>query len=172
MNDWKDYIEQKFVPQEEYEFNYEERKYKEFIISSIKITHRKTKTWFYFQNAYGTWNILDRAKFGNPKTKGCYKQFENPVDFDKMGIKYLDEHLRPAFDGWSSKDYYILNFYYKSVNYPNKDFKGRGFPSFNRDFIGCLAFILFPIFFIINKLIRFKIIGEIKEKVIEPIKSS
>jgi hypothetical protein len=42
MNNWKDYIDQKFIPKEEFEF--ENKIWKKGIY--VLITHKRTGTWF------------------------------------------------------------------------------------------------------------------------------
>lgn len=169
MKDWKDYIDQKFVPKEDYDFEQEDynREYagKELVESIIKVTHKKTKTYFEFLNAYGDWETLYVVRFGNPKTKCCPDSsiFEEGPDDELVSI--MNEFLKPALAGWTAEEYYLYDEYSRSRYWgggrlawvwPNKG--------------GCL-FKLFNLTRIMDLLFYLKIIGDVKRVVIEPIKS-
>jgi hypothetical protein len=176
MNDWKDYIEEKFVPKEDYEFVQCDKEYKGFIITSIKIIHLRTKTWFKFVNCYGTWTLLDHVGFGNPRTK-CHPHIYYPIDFDKTTIEDVNDFLAPAFEGWSIEECYIF-FKYIGSRYIIKNTESHFlnyWDFWRKDFfvwekLGCMTAFL-NLFGIINFLLKIKFISNLKRIIIEPINS-
>jgi hypothetical protein len=180
MQDWKDYIEQKFIPKEDYLLEY---KYKDvnagdrsFKIETIIITHNKTKTWFKFVNCYGTWTLLDHVWFGNPRTK-CRPHIYYPIEFNRPTIEDVNNFLKPAFEGWSIEERYIFSKYVGS-RYINNSAESHFLSQFDLkredlwvwEKLGCIAGLL-NMFGIINTLISKKEFGNVKQVVIEPINS-
>ena len=124
MKDWSEYIEQKFVPKENYFFEHKEEETPygtgKIILSTITITHKKTKTWFYFQN-WGDWKSLLLIEFGNPKTKCCpqVKSIYYDDVFDDETFRIMEESLKPSFTGWSVSEYYLFKKYIMSRYWNN-----------------------------------------------------
>lgn len=169
MNNWKDYIDQKFIPKEEFEF--ENKNWKKGIY--ILITHKRTGTWFKIYDPSDEWRLLGNIEFGNKDESFGFWDWDGNIPFLQGEVKLTDEFLKPAFlDGISYKKYYLFNKHYKSIVYGNKNFSRRIYSYYISNFIGCTWLLYFPIIFILNSMVRLKLIGGIKEKVVEPIKSS
>jgi hypothetical protein len=169
MKSWKDYIEQKFVPKEDFDFKQDDKEIEyagqKLISSKITVTHRKTQTNFEFQNAYGDWECLDWLIMRNPKTKCCPKASIYYDDrLDDVGVKIrLEEFMYIAFNGWTVREYYLSGKYNRAFYYSNLGGKG------NWDYA---KFKVWDIFRIIDLLLYLRIIGEEKLIVIEPINAS
>ena len=169
MKNWKDYIEQKFIPKQDFVFDQRdeeiERAGQKLISSTITITHRRSKTYFEFQNAYGDWEMLDWLRFGNPKTKCCPKAsiyYDDKLD-DKNVIITLEKFLDIAFNGWTVREYYFLGKYNRSLYYSNLGGKGEW---------EYAKIKFWDIFRIIDLLLYLRIIGQEKRIVIEPIQTN
>jgi len=172
MKDWSEYIEQKFVPKEDYIFENrdEETLYgtKKITLSTITITHKRTKTWFLFQN-FGDWESLLKVEFGNPKTISRPKPSIYYDDsFDDETFKIMEESLKPLFKGWSVNEYYLFDGYIMS-RYRNNSYFPRKANWILQDRIGCLLSLLSSVGIIFFYL---RIIGKRKLIVIEPINPS
>ena len=70
--------------------------------------------------------------------------------------------------GWTSIDYYLGDSFYKAVTYADKDKTKPPFTYFGGKF-GCVSIILFPIFIVINILLRNGLIGSKTEITIDAI---
>lgn len=167
MNNWKEYIEQTFHPLSDYTI---EDKTQVGQTGIFSLTHKQTGTSFAFIYPYKDWKKVDDVQFNNPKTKAWSGEFTE-AEFNETERERLDEFLRPAmYDGWSSKDFYLFGNHFHSKVYWNKNFDGMYFRYYTG--FGCLWFILFPIFWLITRLMELKLIRGMKKVVIEPTNKS
>lgn len=169
MKDWREYIEQKFVPEEEFIFQ-EKHKETNFyghkkIMSTIIITHPKTNNWFKFDNFFGEWEYLWKVKFGNPRTKCSPSYTEDDagidVSIDEVVLD-LNKFLKPAFNGWSIIEYYLFGEYNRSIYYSNINFQGKGEWDYTRK-------DWYDRFGINYLLLKLRIHSYVKRVVIDPI---
>jgi hypothetical protein len=168
LTNWIDYIENKFADSKYFEIN--NRADKDFIL--IKSKNNNTKIWFYGLTKNPT--ILEDCQYSNDDCQGWSGE-TCTVDSDKYGVfnqDNLDEIDNildtPIFNGWISIDYYLGKSFYKSYSYADKDLSNPPFKYFGSKF-GCMTIIFFPVFMIINLLLRYDIIGEKIEIAVDPI---
>ncbi|SNZ00970.1 hypothetical protein [Flagellimonas pacifica] len=163
MNNWKEYIEQKFQPQSD--FQIEDGTFDNGN-GIYRLTHNLTGTIFDFIYPDEDWKKIGDVQFYNPKTKGNSGEFWESK-FSEIEKKKLDDFLEPAMKtGWSSQDFYIANKHYKSYVYWNQKFTGDRF-DYNTGF-GCFSVLIFPYFWINTMLKKRRIISGMKEVIIEP----
>ena len=136
MQNWKDYIDKKFGKTDEFEWKNN--------TGCLAITHKPTKTsfWFYLDSA--NWNNLDDVQFTNEKTRGWSGEYKS-TQFSLHEAELLDSFLQPAIEsGWTSKDTYIGKRHWRSMVYFNREMKGTPFKYYSSD-TGILSTLLFPI---------------------------
>jgi len=158
MNNWKDYIDHKFDPTDEFIFTTEADS------TSLTIKHKKTGTTFYFYWPTEDWLEISDIQYRNDKTMGWSGEYNRDCKFSNEEVKFLDGFLYPAFEsGWMSKDIYLFNKHWKSQIYFNHDKSGLSFSYFSSA-LGCLSFILFPVSWLLELLF-----GYAKTVTIDPV---
>lgn len=159
MDNWKDYIDKKFVPADQFSFETEKDS------PSLTVKHNKTGTSFYFFWPTEDWKEISDIQYHNPRTKGWSGEYNRVSKFNDEEVKILDSFLAPAFEtGWVSSDIYLFDKHWKSKVYFNPDKTGTPFQYFSSE-LGCLSFILFPIFWLLAFLF-----GSTKTVTIDPVK--
>jgi hypothetical protein len=168
ISNWLDYILVKFADQNYYVIkNKADQDY--IVINSLT---NKTKVWFYGLGENGL--LLADCQYSNDDCRGwsgetCAVDCNKYGTFTQDNLNTIDEILdTPIYNGWISVDYYLGNSFYKAITYADKDKTKPPFTYFGSKF-GSLSIILFPIFIIINILLRNGIIGNKTEIIIEPI---
>jgi hypothetical protein len=160
---WKDYIDQKFQPADEFEINRQQDS------PSLDIKHIRTGNIVSFINPKSDWKTVADIQYWNHKTKGWSGEF-GETEFDEENKNYVDDFLIPVFEtGWSSKDIYLFGKFYKSEVFDRPNLKGRKFGYWGDGF-GCILLILFPLFIAIELLIMTPLLGKAEIIEIEPIK--
>ena len=138
----------------------------------IRSLTNKTKIWFYGLGETGL--LLTDCQYSSDECKGwsgetCAIDSSKYGTFTQDNLNTIDEILNtPIKNGWISVDYYIGDSFYKAVTYFDKDKTKPPFTYFASKF-GCVSIILFPLFIIINILLRNGLIGNKTEITIEPI---
>lgn len=161
MTSWKEYIENKFQPRNEFLFSNND------LPEMLTITHNSSQTYFTFLFMFDDWNRVIDIQFHNIKTQGWSGEFQGDFTYDKDTSQRVDNFLSPAFEtGWTSKDIFLFGKHFKSVVYWNLTQTGSTFKSYSSD-LGCLSLILFPFFELLCLLI-----GEVKIVKIEPINNT
>jgi len=168
ISNWLDYIRLKFADLNYYEI-VEKSDHDYIVINSLT---NKTKIWFYGLGETGL--LLTDCQYSSDDCKGwsgetCAVNCDIYGTFTQENLDTIDEILdTPIKNGWISVEYFLGNSFYKAVTYADKDKTKPPFTYFDSKF-GCLLIILFPIFIVINILLRKGIIGKKTEITIEPI---
>jgi hypothetical protein len=163
VNTWKEYIESKFRPVSDFQI---EDKSQKGEIGIYSLIHKLTETRFSFIYPDDDWKKIGDVQFYNPKTKGWSGEFWE-AEFNEAEKQRLNEFLEPALEsGWSIKDFYFFGKHYQSKVYWNKNFDGKYFKYYTG--FGCLWIFLFPIFWILTKLMELNLISGMKKIIIEP----
>ncbi len=122
------------------------------------------------------WSEINDVQYYNSNTKGwsgkSWMQIDPNQDyikFNQKSLELINEYLAPVFKtGWSSIDLYIFNKHYKSIVYKEQNFIGKPFKYTNANY-GCISIILFPLFILLEALIKKGIIGKIERLNLKPI---
>ena len=94
---------------------------------------------------------------------------QDQIKFNEKNLKLINEYLDTVFEtGWSSIDLYIFNKHYKSIVYREQNFIGKPFKYTNANY-GCISIILFPLFIVLETLIKKGLIGKIERINVQPI---
>ena len=159
MGNWKDYIENKFVPKDHFTFKTDEWS------MTTTVTHKQSGTRFDFYFDGNDWSTLHDVHFSNNKAEGWSGEYQGSIKFSSDEVKKMDNYLLPAIDtGWVSKDIFLFGKHWKSKVYFNLDRTGTPFVYFSSE-LGCLSLILFPVFWTLGLLF-----GTTKTVSINPIK--
>lgn len=160
MDNWRDYIDFKFTPKEEFTFKIE-------YANTISIKHIKTGTTFTFWAETQDWYNLADVQYYNDKAIGFSGEFNEVLPFKPEKIIHVDNFLKPAFEtGWVSKDIFLFEKHWKSKVYFNPNMRGKGFHYYSSR-LGCLSIILFPLFSIFAFFF-----GQKKVVIISPVKNN
>lgn len=163
IENWKEYIDQKFQPLEDFEIKEQEDS------STIDLKHIRTGTIVSFIWPDDEWKRVSDIQYWNKKTQGWSGEFGD-VEFNEENRKKVDKFLDSVFEtGWSSKDIYLFGKHYKSIVFDQPNFEGHKF-TFWSSYFGCLTLIFFPLFLVFGLLIRIGILGKVKKIEIQPIK--
>ena len=136
MQNWKDYIDEKFAKTDDFDWKND--------TDCLTITHKLTKTSFWFYLDSENWNNLADVQFTNERTRGWSGDYK-ASDFSQKEVELLDNFLKPAIEiGWISKDTYIGKKHWKSIVYFNSEMKGIPFKYYSSD-NGILSTFLLPI---------------------------
>ncbi|MDX2174390.1 MAG: hypothetical protein SFY56_14910 [Bacteroidota bacterium] len=101
MENWKDYIDDKFVPREQFIFTSE--KYS----NSLTITDKYSQTVIRFFWPSNNWATIANVQFFNLKSSIASVEFKE-ITFSFKDISALDRHLQPIFE----KDWIIEHTYF------------------------------------------------------------
>lgn len=143
MENWKIYIDNKFIPKEEFTFTTED------ISNTLIIKHNETRTYISFIWPSDDWKKINDIQYYNDNTKGWSGEYNGDIEFSEENIIRVDNYLAPVFEtGWSSKDIFIFGGHWKSIVYFNLNMTGQPFHYYSSD-LGCLSVILFPLFALI-----------------------
>jgi hypothetical protein len=167
ISNWADYIQTKFSDKSLYDINEIDNGF------DVKSKTNKTRIHFYTNKDYST--IYD-CQFYNDDCKGwsgeAFYGDDETNCFNQENVNLLDSILKtPIQNGWISIDYYLGSTFFKSKTYFDKDKKSTPFIYVGTEF-GCFALILFPVFWLIGKLIDIGILGHKKEITIDAINNA
>jgi len=163
VDNWKDYIDQRFQPAEEFDIKGQE------YAPTLDIKHKRTGTVVSFIYPEDDWKTVSDIQYWNDKTRGWSGEF-GKTEFDEENKKHVDDFLIPVFEtGWSSKDIYLFGKFYKSEVFDRPNLKGRKFRYWGDGF-GCILLILFPLLLLVELLIMTPFLGKSEIIEIEPIK--
>jgi hypothetical protein len=168
LTNWIDYIKNKFADSKYFEID--NTADNDFIL--IKSKNNNTKIWFYGLTKNP--NKLEDCQYSNDDCQGwsgetCAVDSEKYGVFNQDNLDEIDSILdTPIFNGWISIDYYLSTSFYKSYSYADKDLSNPPFRYFGIRF-GWMTIVFFPVFMIINFLIRHDIIGKKIEMTVDPI---
>ena len=139
VDNWKDYINTKFTPVEDFNFETED------ISNTLRISHKGTGTYFAFIWPSEDWKTFSDLQFYNDKTDGWSGEFGSAGEFSEKEIEQVEKFLEPAFKtGWASKDVYAFGKHWKSEVYWNQDMNGTKFHYYSSD-LGCVSVFLLPV---------------------------
>lgn len=159
MDNWKDYIDKKIIPADQFSFDTDSSD------MTIIVTHKMTGTQFYFYGLANDPKELHDIQYHNNKTRGWSGEYQGPILFSTDEAKHVDNFLNPAFEtGWVSQDTFLFGKHWKSKVYFNLNKTGTPFGYFSSE-LGCLSFIMFPIFWLLALLF-----GSTKTVIIDPVK--
>jgi len=162
INNWVDYVHAKFSDTSRFEIEPDNNGYK------VKSKTNKTYIWF----DIGDPEILYDCQYFNDDCKGWSGETiggANEWDFSQDYVDALNFVLEvPIHNGWLAVDYYFNNKLLQSKTY-TKDKSSTIFADFNG---GCIGVALFPFFWSFLKLIDLGVIGQKREIVIDPIKTT
>lgn len=167
ISDWLDYIIIKFADKNYFEIEETEDK------MDLTVKSKTNKTKICFSGLFDN-KILRDCQYHNDDCKGWSGEttgadVQKFGSFNQQNVNTLERILdTPIYNGWISVDYYLFGKFYKAKTYEDKD-KSKPPFSYLGEGLGCLAFILFPIFIPINLLMNFGIVGDKREVIIEPI---
>lgn len=168
MNNWKEYIEHKFIPKEDFVFEDKTELKSGIGYGTLTITHNQTGNWVCFIFPSENWNKLDDVQFGNNRTEGWSGEYLETV-FSEVEKDRLDQYLSTVYKtGWSSIDYYLNSKHFKSYVFRNQEFNGEKFTYYSSSY-GCISTVLFPIFWIVSFLIKIGIFGRIDKVKLDSI---
>jgi hypothetical protein len=165
LKNWNDYVSYKFDNKDYFDI---ERQADTGILTIHSKTNN-TKIWFIDLDEKG--EIISDCQYSNTDCEGWSGE-TCAVDSDKHGaftldnVKTIDNILEvPIYKGWVSHDYYLAGRHYKSHTFEDGK-KTFGFTGTN---FGCLTIVLFPIFIIVDILMKFGLVGQKKEFKVSPI---
>ena len=171
INNWIEYIELKFADQNYFEIEKNTTKeHEEF----IKINSKSNKTKIWFNGLYGENLILYDCQYSNEETQSwsgetCAADPEKYGAFNQENLNTINDILEiPIYKGWYSEEYYLFGNFYKAISYKDKTKKENILTYYGSNF-GCISIILFPIFILINLLMRIGLFGNKIVKNIKPI---
>lgn len=163
INNWVDYIRTKFADNYHYDIEPDNSGYK------IKSKTNKTYIWFDIgedpKTLYDCQYFNDDCKGWSGETIGGANEWGFSQDYVDA-LNYVLEV--PINNGWLAVDYYINNKLLQSKTY-SRDKSSTIFVHYHG---GCFGFILFPFFWFLLKLIDLGVIGQKREIVIDPIKTT
>lgn len=141
MENWKEYINYKFQPKEDFVFETIEDS------TTLKITHPLSGHSFFFYWLSDDGLSFTDLQFHNDKTEGWSGECGD-MYFSPEAIQKVDEFLRPAFEtGWKSRDVYLFGRHFKStVTFSEK--RGDKFIYYSGD--GCLPLLLWPLYWLLE----------------------
>jgi hypothetical protein len=109
---------------------------------------------------------VNDVQFYSDKTCGWSGEF-GELEFSMQNVEKLNNFLTPVFEsGWSSKDFYIFGKHYKSLVYGRPNLSGKKILTYGN---GCLFIIFLPFYFIVDTLVKLKVIGKVRVVNIDPI---
>ena len=168
LTNWIDYIESKFADSNY--FAIDKAVDKDFIL----IESKKNKTKIWFNGLSKNPELLKDCRYTNDDCNGwsgetCGVNSDKYGVFNQDNLDDIDNILdTPIYNGWISIDYYLGNSFYKSITYTDKDLSNPPFRYVGSKF-GCLSIVFFPIFIIINLLLKNGLIGRKRELTVDPI---
>lgn len=140
MENWKDYIDQKFQPKQDFDFKTEEDS------NTLTVTHLLSGTSFIFFWPSHDWSEIHDVQFHNNQTEGWSGEYNGHLPFSPENTQKVDVFLNPAIEtGWMSKDVYLFGKHFTSVVSFNGKPTRNKFRYYSSN-LGCLSFILLPIF--------------------------
>ena len=167
INNWLDYINVKFADKSLYNISSDNIGY------LIKSKTNNTTIWF---NLNHDGMQLNECQYYNTDCKGWSGETAGANDkwgvFNQKNVDTLNDVLQtPIKNGWVSVDYYLGDSFYKSKTYYDKDKKSNPFVHVDSR-LGCLSALLFPLFWLLGKLIDIGLIGHKKEITIDGINNA
>lgn len=167
ISNWADYVQTKFANKSLFDIKKVDDGFE------IKSKTNKTTIWFGLSED----NLqLDDCQYYNKDCKGWSGETTAANSdwgtFNQKNVDTLNDVLQtPIKNGWISVDYYLGDSFYKSKTYYDKDKNSTPFVHVDSNF-GCLSIILFPIFWLIGKLMDIGIVGQKKEITIDGINNA
>jgi hypothetical protein len=159
---WVDYIDKKFEDKSVYKI--EKQNDRDFLIKSKT---NKTTIWFYINDDH---TLLD-CQYYSTDCHGWSGETLNGDNgsgiFNQRNIDGIISVLQtPIKNGWISVDYYFSGSLLLSKTFYDND---RNSTPFIYQRSGCLSIILFPLFWLLIKLIDLGVLGHKKEVTVPPI---
>jgi hypothetical protein len=165
LKNWNDYVSYKFDNKDYFDI---ERQADTGIVTIHSKTNN-TKLWFIDLDEKG--EIISDCQYSNTDCEGwsgetCAGDSDKYGTFTLDNVKTIDNILEvPIYKGWVSHDYYLAGRHYKSHTFEDGK-KTFGFTGTN---FGCLTIVFFPIFIIVDILMKFALVGQKKEFKVSPI---
>jgi hypothetical protein len=157
LKNWNDYVSYKFDNNHYFTID------RQTDNVTIHSKTNNTKIWFIQLDEKG--ERIQDCQYSNTDCQGWSGE-TCAVDPDKYGTFTLDNVTTvdsmldtPIYKGWVSVDYYLTGRHYKSYTFEDGK-KTFGFTGAN---FGCLTIVLFPIFIVVDVLMKFGLIGQKKE---------
>ncbi len=139
MQTWKDYIYNKFIPANHFEFTDRD-------LTSITIYHPPTGTSFYFYATKENWHELANVQYHNEKTKGWSGDYADNIPLNDEEIRKLNDFLKAPFEtGWISEDIFVGGKHWKSKTYFAPTMSDTPFEYYSSE-LGYFSTILFPLY--------------------------
>ena len=139
MENWKDYIENKFAPKEQFTFATEEHS------NSLTATHFLTGNSVRFFWPTNDWLMISDDQFFNDATNGWSGEYKE-ITFSEKEITALDNYLAPVFEnGWLIKDTYFFGKYWKSKVYLKSGTTKKTISYYTANF-NLSSILLFPLY--------------------------
>jgi hypothetical protein len=163
IHNWLDFIDKKFSDKSIYEI--EKKESGDYLIKSKT---NKTTIWFFLNEDLS----LSDCQYYNGDCRGWSGETTAAnADwgiFTQENVDAINEVLQtPLTKGWLSVDYYLGESVLQSKTYFDKDKNSRPFVHISE--YGCFAFILFPVFWLLIKLVDLGLIGHKKETMVTSI---
>lgn len=163
LKNWNDYVLYKFNNKDFFKIERD--------ADSVTILSKtnNTKIWFIDLDEKGE-KIFD-CQYANTDCyswsgETCASDPDTYGTFTMDNVRTVDEILEiPIYKGWVSQDYYLFGKHYKSYAFEDgKKTFGMTGTSF-----GCSTIVLFPIFIVVDILMRYGLVGQKKEIKVSPI---
>lgn len=162
IHNWKEYIDAKFVPREDFRFETVEDS------SSLTVSHSKTTNVVFFYWPSDDWMELADVQHYSEKTRGWEGDL-GPVPFNEENVKAINRFLEPVFtSGWSSKDIFILGDHWKSIVSSAPDLKGSKMHFYSSEG-GWPTLIFFPVYWMLRWFAELGIGGRTEIVNLDPI---
>ena len=164
ISNWVDYVQTKFVDRTFYDIKKGDAGFE------VKSKTNKTKIWFNINTSEDNLNLFD-CQYYNDDCKGWSGETTAANSdwgiFNQKNVDTLNEILQtPIKNGWLTVDYYFGDSLLKSKTYYDNDINSTPFV---HNHGGCLAIFLFPLFWLLIKLIDLGLLGRKKEILVTPI---
>jgi len=167
ISNWVDYVQTKFADKSLYDVKKGDDGFE------IKSKTNKTTIWFNIDTNAASLNLYD-CQYCNDDCKGWSGETTAANSdwgiFNQKNVDTLNEVLQtPISNGWLSVDYYFGDSLLKSKTYYDNNKNSTPFVHHHG---GCLAIVLFPLFWLLNKLIDLGLLGRKKETLVTPIQTA
>jgi hypothetical protein len=166
LKNWNDYVAYKFDNKDYFRIDRGTDG-----VTTIQSTTNNTKIWFIDLDEKG--EQISDCQYSNADCLGwsgetCAADPDKYGTFTLDNVKSIDKILEtPIYKGWISHDYYLAGRHYKSYTFEDgkKTFGHTG------ENFGCLTIVLFPVFIIVDMLMKFGLVGQRKEFQVSPIRT-
>jgi len=164
LKNWNDYVSYKFDNKDYYRVERETN-------GAVTIHSKTNNTKISFIDLVEKGEQISHCRYSNTDCLGwsgetCAADPDKYGTFTSDNVKAVDSILEtPIYKGWVSHEYYLAGRHYKSYTFEDGK-KTFGLTGAN---FGCLTIVGFPMFIIVDILMKYGLIGQKKEFKVSPI---